>query len=219
MIDFASASKPTAVLYKLLIGSVVPRPVAWIATRGPAGDNLAPFSFFNGVTSSPPTIAFSVIDRDGAPKDTSKNLEHNSGCIVHIVSAALSEKMNLTCADFGEDISEFVEAGLTAVPGRAVDAPRIAEAPIAFECRMTHHLRIGGCTSHFLAEIVHWHYHEDLLNERLHVAPEALDAIGRMGGMNYTNTRQRFAIDRPQIAAEDPRSIPAYRKRLRSASR
>ena len=213
MISFASDQRPPTELYKLLIGTVVPRPIAWIATRGPQGDNLAPFSFFNGVCYDPPTVAFSAIDRAGTLKDTVRNCEANGVCIIHIVSASLSEQMNVTCADFGEDVSEFVEAGLTAVQGTAVDAPRIAEAKAALECRVTHHLRIGGGASHMLAEVLHWHYDEHLLNDRLHVAPGVLDAVGRMGGMDYTHTRDRFQLDRPVIAPEDNRSIPAFHKR------
>ncbi len=214
MAAFASAEKAPVELYKLMIGSVVPRPIAFVATKGADGiPNLAPFSFFSGAGYNPPTLVFSVIDRGEEMKDTSRNISERPEFIVHIVNESLAEAMNVTCADFGAHVDEFGEAGLTAVPGTVVDVPRVAAAPIAMECRMTHHLRLGNSpprTSHILGEIIHWHFDDGLLDERGRVKADALKAVGRMGGVEYARTMDRFAIDRPVIPADDPRSIAAY---------
>ena len=218
MAEFASSEKKLRELYKLIIGCIVPRPIAWVATKGADGvANLAPFSFFNGVSGNPPTVAFSVGDRGGEMKDTSRNVEAHPEFIVHIVSEPMAEQMNVTCGDFGAHIDEFAESGLTAVPGTKVDVPRVAEALVAMECRLSHHLRIGETppvTSHILGEVLYWHLDERIVNGEMHVDADALQAIGRMGGIEYTRTKDRLAIVRPVIAEEDPRSIAAYKASL-----
>ena len=215
MAEFASSDKELSERYKLLIGCVVPRPIGFVATMGADGvANLAPFSFFNGVSANPLTVAFSVGDRGEEMKDTSRNISERPEFIVHVVSEPIAEQMNVTCGDFGAHVDEFAESGLTAVPGTVVDVPRVKEALVAMECRMTHHLRIGDkppVSSHILGEVLYWHIDERLLNERMHIDADALQAIGRMGGIEYTRTADRLAIERPVIAPEDERSIPAYK--------
>jgi len=219
MADFASTEREGRHLYKLMIGTITPRPIAWVSTRSASGvGNLAPYSFFNGVTWNPPTLAFSSIDRPNGMKDTARNIAEHPECIVHIVSAELAEKMNQTCGDYGADIDEMVEAGLTAVPGAAVDVPRVGEALVALECRVTQVLRLGAqppLCSHIIAEVLHWHMDDRILDEaaRTPVDAAALDSVGRMGGVEYSYTRDRFALERPVIAPEDPKSIPAAEAR------
>jgi flavin reductase (DIM6/NTAB) family NADH-FMN oxidoreductase RutF len=214
MAHYASSERETADLYKILIGSVVPRPIAFVSTRSAAGmGNLAPFSFFNAVGQNPPTLAFSVVDRGPRMKDTSRNVGEHPEFIVHIVSEPIAEKMNITSGDYGGHINEFVEAGFTAVPGTAVDVPRVKEALVAMECRMTHHLRIGSkppYTSHILGEVIYWHVDESVLADRGRIDPDRLRAVGRMGGSEYTRTGDRFAMERPVIAEQDPRSVASY---------
>ncbi len=218
MAQFASSERKLSERYKLLIGCVVPRPIGFVASKGAEGiPNLAPFSFFNGVSANPPTVAFSVGDRGGEMKDTSRNISERPEFIVHIVSEPLAEQMNTTCADFGAHVDEFTESGLTAVPGTMVDVPRVAEALVALECRMSHHLRIGDApplTSHILGEIVYWHIDDRLLDEHNRIDPVALQAIGRMGGIEYTRTQDILAIVRPVVTPDDPRSIESYKASL-----
>lgn len=215
MAAFHTRDKPWQTLYKIMIGSIVPRPIAFVASRSAAGHvNLAPFSYFNGVSYNPPTVAFSVIDRGEEMKDTSRNISEHPEFIVHIVSAPIAEQMNVTCGDYGADIDEFVEAGLTALPGVVVDVPRVAEALVAFECRLAHFLRIGDSApraSHILGEVVYWHIDDGLLDEaaRNPIDAAALAAVGRMGGIDYARTTDRFSMVRPLIEPEDPRSIPS----------
>jgi len=214
MAQFASSERETADLNKVIIGCVVPRPIAFVATRSAAGlPNLAPFSFFNAVCSNPPTLAFSVIDRGPRMKDTSRNIGEHPEFIVHIVSEAIAAKMNLTSGEYGGHIDEFVEAGFTAVPGNVVEVPRVKEALVAMECRLLHHLRIGAkppYCSHILGEVLYWHVDDAILLERGRIDPDALQAIGRMGGSEYTRTGNRFAMERPVLSEQDPRSLASY---------
>jgi flavin reductase (DIM6/NTAB) family NADH-FMN oxidoreductase RutF len=217
MAEFASNEREQTELYKYIIGCVVPRPIAWVASRSAAGaPNLAPFSFFNACGYNPPTVAFTVIDRGTAMKDTSRNIGEHPEFIVHIVSEAISEQMNVTCGEYGAHIDEFREAGLTAVPGTVVQVPRVKEALVAMECRLTHHIRLGAkppYASHILGEVLYWHLDESILIERGRVDADKLRAVGRMGGSEYSRTRDRFVLERPVVAEADPRSVAAYRAR------
>ncbi|MCH8887650.1 MAG: flavin reductase family protein [SAR324 cluster bacterium] len=224
MVEFHSKDKKTRDMYKYLIGCVVPRPIAWVSTRSAAGEaNLAPFSFFNGVGANPPALAFSPNDRADGMKDTCRNILEHPEFIVHVVSEPISAQMNVTCGDYGADIDEFVEAGLTAVPGTAVDVPRVKEALVAFECKLYQHIRMGEHpphNNHIIGEIVYWHIDDSILDEsaRNPVRPELLQAVGRMGGIEYARTTDRFEIVRPVIEAGDPRSIPARKSAQEAAA-
>ena len=213
--EFASADKALNDRYKLMIGCVVPRPIGFISTKSADGiPNLAPFSFFNAVSANPPTVAFSAGDRGTEMKDTIKNVIEHPEFIVHIVSEPLAEMMNATSGDFGRHVDEFAESGLTAVPGNMVDVPRVAEALVALECRMTHHLRIGEVppvSNHVLGEVLYWHIDDRIVNDRHHIDADALQAIGRMGGLDYSRTRERMTIERPVVDPNDPRSIESYK--------
>jgi flavin reductase (DIM6/NTAB) family NADH-FMN oxidoreductase RutF len=214
MPHFASSDRERSEINKLIVGCVVPRPIAFVATRSAAGQaNLAPFSFFNAVCGNPPTLAFSVIDRGNLMKDTSRNIGEHPEFVVHIVSESMAERMNVTCGEYGAHIDEFKESGLTPVPGTVVDVPRVKEALVAMECRLTHHLRLGAkppYTSHILGEILYWHLDDALLLERGRVNADVLKAIGRMGGAEYARTRDRFAMERPIVTEDDPRSVASY---------
>ena len=122
--------------YKLLIGCVVPRPIAWVSTVGADGvNNLAPFSFFMGVCGDPPTIAFSSGPRARDRKDTVRNAEHTGDFVVNVVDDDRAEQMNLTSGEYPPEVDEFALTGLTAAPGVRVRSPRVVEAPISLECR------------------------------------------------------------------------------------
>ena len=222
MAEFDTSEKDPQFIYKLVIGTIVPRPIAFVSTVSPEGvANLAPFSFFNGVCNHPPTVLFSVVDRKGEKKDTARNVEAHPEFIVHIVSEGIAEKMNVTCGDYGAHVSEFVEAGFTAVPGTRVRVPRVAEAQVAMECRLLRIVDVGhppdGAHVVF-GEVIHWHLQDGLLDSRNRVDADKLRAIGRMGGIEYTRTRDRFSIERPVIPDEDPRSVAAFRRMQRGAS-
>jgi flavin reductase (DIM6/NTAB) family NADH-FMN oxidoreductase RutF len=190
---------PTAV-YKLLIGCVVPRPIAWVSTVGPDGvRNLAPFSFFMGVCPDPPTIAFSCGPRDGAKKDTVRNLEHTGDFVVNVVDDANAEPMNLTSGEYAADVDEFGIARLTAVPSTRVRAPRVAEAPVSMECRVAQVLSVGrGPHSLVLGEIVQFHFRDDVFDPATgRIDMHRLRPVGRLAGNLYARVHDIFEMKRP----------------------
>jgi flavin reductase (DIM6/NTAB) family NADH-FMN oxidoreductase RutF len=192
--DFAKLSGRDR--YKLLIGAVVPRPIAWVTTIGRDGRvNAAPFSFFNCLSADPAILALGVEYRpDGRQKDTGRNVRETLAFTVNIVSGALLDEMNVSAAPFEPDTDELSFSGLTARPGVKVPCPSIAESPAVFECRHHITLSIGNSREIILGEVVYAHMHRNVVNERHHVDPRALDAIGRMGGHSYATTRDLFDL-------------------------
>jgi flavin reductase (DIM6/NTAB) family NADH-FMN oxidoreductase RutF len=195
---------PRSVAYQWQIASIVPRPIAWTSTLNEDGSaNLAPFSYFTGAGSEPPMCLIVVSSHERAgesvPKDTWRNIERTGEFVIHVVPDALAQAMNLTATDFPYGFDEVVAAGLTKLPSERVAAPRIAEAPIAMECRLERIVKIGrGVTVIIVGEILLWHVRDDLMVEgRIDMA--RLDAVGRMGGSTYTRTRDQFTMTRPRL--------------------
>src|SRR5580698_10883331 len=131
--------------YQWMVGTILPRPIAWVSTIAPDGKpNLAPFSFFQGVTANPPTLMFVPVNtRDGTKKDTVRNIEQVPEFVVNIVSYALAEKMNATAALLPYGESEFEKFGIASAPSAQVRPPRVAAAPVAFECSLHSIVHIG----------------------------------------------------------------------------
>jgi flavin reductase (DIM6/NTAB) family NADH-FMN oxidoreductase RutF len=186
--------------YKLLIGLVVPRPIGWIGSIDADGvRNLAPFSFFNAVAATPPTVLFSPLMQSGAPKDTLSNVTATGEFTVNMVSDELAEPMNLTSGRYPPGVDEFELAGLTPVPGVEVAAPMVAEAKANLECRVVRLVPVGRepmNSTLVIGEVVAFHVREDLL-DGTRVDQAGLDLIGRMGGPTYTRTRDMFDMERP----------------------
>jgi flavin reductase (DIM6/NTAB) family NADH-FMN oxidoreductase RutF len=183
--------------YKLLIGAVVPRPIALVTTVSTEGRvNAAPFSFFNCLSADPAILALGVEYRpDGRQKDTGRNVRDTLAFTVNIVSDAIVEAMNVCAVPFAPEVDELAAAGLTAAPGVKVPCPWIAQSPAAFECRHHTTLHIGNSREIILGEVVFAHLHAGVVNTaNLHVDPVALDAIGRMGGHGYARTRDYFDL-------------------------
>jgi len=188
--------------YRLLIGSVVPRPIAWVSTVSASGvRNLAPFSFFNAVTSSPPMVVVSVGHRDGIPKDTARNVQEVPELVLNIVSEGVAEAMNATSEELPFDADELALAGLTAVPSTIVRPERVAEAPIQIECRVEQLIPIGRGTQGnilILAEVLAYHINDEVFDaERKRIRPDKLKAVGRLAGDGYCRTRDQFELIRP----------------------
>ncbi|PHK95328.1 flavin reductase [Pseudoroseomonas rhizosphaerae] len=196
--------------YKLLIGTVVPRPIAWVVTVDAAGrPNAAPYSFFNCLSADPAIVALGIEFRaGGAPKDTGRNIRETGCFTVNIVSDALVEAMNVCAVPFAPEVDELERAGLELLPGTAVASPRIARSPAALECRLHSFLEIGASREIVLGEVVHAHLHAGLVNDSLHVDPVALDAVGRMGGHGYARTRDRFDLPTMDAARFDSGDWP-----------
>lgn len=200
-------SLPPLAVYKLLIGCIVPRPIAWVSTLSADGvPNLAPFSFFMGVCDNPPTLAFSVGPRGGETKagvtgrkDTLQNVEATGDFVVNVVDDTLAEQMNLTSGDYPPEVDEFALVGLTATPSIKVRAPRILEAPISMECRVAQILRVGrGPHSLVLGEILYFHLRDDLYNRATgRIDMQCLKPVGRLAGHMYTHVHDLFEMKRP----------------------
>ncbi len=183
----------------MLTGLVVPRPIGWIGTRRDDGTyNLAPFSFFNVVSSSPPTVLFSGGRHPDRPKDSVEFAERTGVFTVNIVSGELAEAMSVTSGSFGPDDDEFAIAGLTPTRGTKVDAPLVAEAPANLECRVMEIMDFGsdGAIRMVIGEVLAIHVREDAL-DGTRIKSEVIDAIGRMAGNSYIFSRDRFEIQRP----------------------
>ena len=185
--------------YKLLSGLVVPRPIGWIGTRRENGTfNLAPFSFFNVVSTNPPTVLFSGGRHSDRPKDSVTLAERAGEFTVNIVSESVAEAMNITAGSYTAEDDEFAIAGLTPVIGEVVQAPMVDESPANLECRVIDILDLGpGPTTRVVVgEVVVIHVRDDVL-DGTRVDNDALEAIGRMAGNTYIHTRNRFDLQRP----------------------
>jgi len=202
-LDPAALSIPDR--YKLLIGAIVPRPIALVSTiDGQGRTNLAPFSFFAGVGSNPLTLLFCPANNpDGSEKDSLANAKPTSEggtgeFVVNVVSDAFVRKAVAASEPLPRGSSEFDAVGLTISPSHVVRAPRVAESLVALECRTMQVIRTNpGAPSGgnvVLGQIVHVYAADAVINSRLHVDPAALDAVGRMGGTGYCHTRDRFDI-------------------------
>jgi flavin reductase (DIM6/NTAB) family NADH-FMN oxidoreductase RutF len=213
-IDPATLSFPDR--YKLLIGGIVPRPIALVSSISPDGRlNLAPFSFFNGIGSNPMTLLFCPVNRpDGNPKDTLRNVrpaaEGGTGeFVVNVAVEAYARQVAAAAEGLPYGESEFELVGLTTAPAAKVRPPRVAESPICFECRTLHIVALNpgqaGGGNVVIGEVLHVHVHDDLINDRLHIDGEKLKAIARMGGPAYCRTRDRFEMPMGVEALKLPR--------------
>jgi len=185
--------------YKLITGSILPRPIALVTTLGPDCVNAAPFSLFNLVGTSPPMLIFSVCNQgNGSEKDTIRNLRRLPECVVHICSSAIAERMNVCATDFPADVSEFDMAGFTALASHKVRPPRIKEAPVQMECRVIKILDFGSEHHNHVVfgEIVLFHFHDGIVDERYYVDILKLDPIGKLAGPLYTRVTDTFRMER-----------------------
>jgi len=182
--------------YKLLIGAIIPRPIAWVTTLGQGGIvNAAPFSAFTFVCSDPPMLGFNAGRRDGELKDTPRNVEAMKEFVVNIVSVPLAQQMHQTSADYPPGTSELVAVGLTAVPSRSIRTPGILEAPVRMECRLhaIHHFGVGPAWF-MVGEVVAFHIRKDIIQNGK-IDSFALDPLCRLGGPNYATLGEGISLN------------------------
>ncbi len=207
MLSFDPAEHPQRQIYKLMTGIIVPRPIALVSTVDAQGNaNLAPFSFFAGVGSAPPTVLFCPALRPagtnmaGGRKDTLRNVEETRQFVINVVSEAIAAQTNLTAAEVDREVNEFNLSGLTPLASQVVKAPRVAESPAQMECRLMQVIYTGDKPASgviVLGEVVRFHVREDLV-EDFRVDPVGLDAVGRMAGNTWVRTHDRIELIRPK---------------------
>ena len=195
--------------YRILISSVAPRPIAWVSTISALGQlNLAPFSFFNAICGKPPLLAFAPALRmrgegtsiHGETKDTLRNVRETGEFVVNVVTYDVAEAMNLTSGEYDSTINEFELAKLTPGPSKIVKPPHVAESSVNFECKVYQILDFssppqgGGLV---IGEILSIHIDEKHLKDG-RIDGDSLDLIGRMGGIQYARTKDRFNLVRPK---------------------
>lgn len=187
--------------YKLMIGSIIPRPIAFITSKSEDGVvNAAPFSYFNIVTSNPPMISVSIQRKDGQQKDTARNILAAKEFVVHIVSKSFVEEMNKTAAVLPYGQSEIELTSLNLVDSQMVNVPTIDKAKIAMECVLEHHVTLGkdnNAVDHIIGKIVNFNIEDDLI-DNFRIDAEKLEPMSRLAGQNYSELGNIFALERPQ---------------------
>ena len=189
-------------VHKLMIGSIVPRPIAFVSTLSKNGkNNIAPFSYFNGVCSKPPTIMFAPARRgwDGKEKDTLINIRDNNQFVINIVSESFAEQMVMCSTDFDSDVDEFEISGLNPVPSNKISPPRLLESKISYECELNQIVEIGegdaGSGFIVIGTIVLFHIDDDVYDNG-HILLDRLEPLGRLAGNQYTRPNNNLEIIR-----------------------
>ena len=206
LFDFETLSERDR--YKLLVSTVVPRPIAWVVTRSAAGVvNAAPYSFFNAVSGDPPLLAVSIEGRGGEWKDTAVNIRHSGQFVVNLVNEAMSQAMVVTAIDFDPATSEVDQARLTVTPSSKVGPPRLTDSPVAFECEAFQTIELPGRQDLVLGRVLAVHVADAAVLDagRCYIDTPKLDLVGRMhGGGWYARTTDRFEIPRIPVAEWKP---------------
>lgn len=187
--------------YKLLVGTVVPRPIAWISTRSSAGvGNVAPYSAFNMVSAAPPLIVLGAMRAaDGSMKDTTTNILETKEFVVNLVGEPMLEAMNVTCIDAPPEVDEALLAGLEMVPSDLVAPPRIAGAPVSMECRLYQTIDAPPGSTIILGEVLAMTIDERFVDAAtLRPDPVAMQLMGRIHGVGgYTRIQTDRTLARP----------------------
>jgi flavin reductase (DIM6/NTAB) family NADH-FMN oxidoreductase RutF len=190
-----------SVLYKLLTGTIVPRPIAWVSTQDKKGhNNLAPFSYFNAVGEDPPHLMFSTVRTGNKNKDTLNNVLQTKEFVVNLVTESLVEQMNITADSVAPEIDEFALAGLTPIASEKVKPMRVKESEVQFECQLVHHYFLeghkngGACV--LIGKILLIHIEDTLLIEKFRINLESYKPVARLAGSNYAKLGEIFRVKR-----------------------
>jgi len=203
MLRIDPAGSSATEIYKLMIGMVVPRPIAFVSSLDENGvRNLAPFSYFMACTADPPVVCFvsSYRKAETLTKDTLRNISATKEFVVNIVSEEFADRMNLTSAEVVPEIDEFELSGLTPIASELVRPPRVGESRAQMECRLRQLLPIGdapGGGTVIFGDVLRFHVDQTIV-ENYKIDPEKLKAVGRMGGPTYVRTHDRFDMARPK---------------------
>ena len=200
--QFDMRALPKAGRYKILGSCVTPRPIAWVTSLSAEGvPNAAPYSFFNVLGDEPPTIALGLLAHsEPRLKDTAANIRATGEFVVNLVDEAHARAMNITCVDAPPDVNEIVHAGLDAAPSVVVAPPRIATAPVSFECRVLHAIETGPYQVAVIAEVLYAHIRDEFIEDidRLYIDTLGMNLIARMHGAGwYSRQTDLFQMKRP----------------------
>ena len=191
--------------YKLMVSTVVPRPIAWVVTQSPAGQlNAGAFSFFNTFSGDPPIVGIGIGRRGSAMKDTARNIAASGEFVVNLVSETMIHEMNITAIEFGPDVDEIAEAKLVTAPSVRIKPPRIADSPVALECERIHAIEIGDSRVIVIGRVLLMHVRDDCVLDpaRCYIDTPKLGLVGRMHGRGwYARTTDRFEL--PRIDVKD----------------
>jgi flavin reductase (DIM6/NTAB) family NADH-FMN oxidoreductase RutF len=214
--QFVMADIPVRQRYKILVSTVTPRPIAWVTTLGRNGVvNAAPYSFFNAMGDDPPLLVLGLLKdlKTGGNKDTATNIIETGEFVVNLVAEWDAEKMNLSCVDSPRDVSEIEYAQVETVPSSSVAPPRIASAPVSFECVRREVIEIGPRQVIAIGEVLVAHVDDRFVSDsdRLHFDTPAMQLIGRMHGAGtYLRNSDTFDMAR---GAFDPERLREIRER------
>jgi len=194
----------TGQLHGYLLGAVSPRPICFASTVDSKGNvNLAPYSFFNVFSAKPPIMIFSPARRvrDNTTKHTLENILETKEVVINIVSYAMVQQMSLASTEYAKNVNEFTKAGFTEVASEKIKAPRVAEAPIQFECKVNEVIALGsegGAGNLIIAEVVKLHINESILDSERKIDPLKIDTVARMGGNWYSRAKEGlFEVPKP----------------------
>lgn len=199
--EFNPDTLEASAIYKLLTGSIIPRPIGWISTIDENGiNNLAPFSYFNAVGDDPPHVMFSTVCGNNTNKDTLNNVLTNKQFVVNMVTEAIVEQMNATSQAVPSNVDEFELVGLTPIASTKIKPVRVKESPITFECEMVHHYFLenhkqgGACI--VIGRIVMMHIDKSVLLDNYKINMETYKPVARLAGSNYSKIGEMFSIKR-----------------------
>lgn len=199
MLSFNPKDRTERDNYKMLIGTVIPRPIAFVTSKNTDGViNGAPFSYFNIVSSNPPMLSVSIQKKGKSPKDTARNIKTNKEFVVHIVDQDNVEKINETAASLTPEESEIEKAGLTLAPSTVVSVPGVNESKVRFECTLEHSIEIGEGTDLLIGRIVQYHLDEEVYEEGGYINYDHLGAVSRLAGHDYASIGKVQTIQRPK---------------------
>jgi len=206
------SEKSTRERYALIISSVVPRPIAFVSTLSKNGvENLAPFSFFNGVCAKPPLVSIAIARKSGAvTKDTLRNIEETGELVINLVTEAMAEPMVMTAGEWPADVSEFDKAGFERLPSEVVKPPRVKGSPVTMECRVHRLIPVGddlttadggtvSIATLVLAEILVMHVDDAVMSDRGVPDAAKLAPLARLGGLGYAGIDRLRNIARPEV--------------------
>lgn len=204
MISINPQDISTSKLHAYLLGAVTPRPICFASTIDGKGQvNLSPFSFFNVFSAKPPIMIFSPARRvrNNTIKHTLENSIETKEVVINIVSYDMVQQMSLSSTEYGKEVNEFAKAGFTEIPSDIIKPPRVAEAPVQFECKVNEVISLGdegGAGNLVIAEVLRIHINENVLDSDGKIDAQKIDTVARMGGSWYSRSKLgMFEVPKP----------------------